>query len=379
MRATVLAGQLRAALDVASKAASKKSHIPILASLLVEATAEEGGRLTLTGTDASSRAWHTVPAKVEKVGAAVLSPDTLTRFIGAVGAADPVTIVVNEQYRATLTSGANVSKAAGLDPEDFPVPPSFDAASELRLVPSVLADLIRTTAYAAADPQSTDRPTLAGVSIAVKDGVLTLAAADGYRLAIATQPYQDAPEFCAIVPAKTLVAMVSLIDKAGGDVRLALNGSGSQVLINSDRGCLVLTTIDGQFPDFSRIIPTATVVQIVADAEQFKRALALVERIDKIDTGFKVTLMPEAEGVGVRASSLDEEAETRIQAAVTGSGVPEVKFNLGYLRAAVAAVGAERVAIGITSPTSPCTVRAAGESDGRLGIVMPMHEARAKS
>lgn len=373
MKATVLAGQFAAALAVAQKAVAKKAHIPILAGVLVEATAEDGGRLTLTGTDTYTRAWHGVAARVDRPGAVILPPESLARFLAAVDPADAVTISVNEQHKAMLVSGANKSTVSGLDADDYVPMAPIGGGAEVTFAPTVFAGLVKAVAYAAAKDES--RPVLVGVLLQSAGGTVTLAAADGFRMAMVQYAFPDAPDLSVIVPASPLAQAAGMAD---GPVRLSVDAGGNRLLIASDGGSWALTLIDGQFPDFTRIVPAASLVTLELDREPFKRALGLVEKIDKGENGFKVKLTPTADAVGLFAHSQDEEAEATLTCVVTGEPLVSVNFNLTYLRQAVDAVDADRVALETNGPASPAIVRAAGARNGHLHVVMPMHVVRPK-
>ena len=84
--------------------------------------------------------------------------------------------------KAHLACGRFEANISGIDAEDFPPIPTVSGGANLAIGASALKEAIQQVVFAAAPDDS--RPVLAGVLLTVKDGKLTLAAADGFRLAV---------------------------------------------------------------------------------------------------------------------------------------------------------------------------------------------------
>ncbi|MCE3543708.1 DNA polymerase III subunit beta, partial [Escherichia coli] len=108
--------------------------------------------------------------------------------------------------------------------------------------------------------------------------VLKAAATDGHRLARVTLPR---PEGAAgmpdvIVPRKCVAELRKLLDEVDGSVGVSLSGTK----IRFDLGNAILTSklIDGTFPDYSRVIPTANDKILKLDPKSF------MEGVDRVST-----------------------------------------------------------------------------------------------
>src|SRR3712207_7802783 len=105
----------------------------------------------------------------------------LIDYVGLLNAGEPLTIDIQGK-KAHLQSGRFEANISGIDAEDFPPIPSVGGGASLKIKAAALKDAIQSVVFAAAPDDSP--PVLAGVLMTVKDGKLTLAAADGFPLAV---------------------------------------------------------------------------------------------------------------------------------------------------------------------------------------------------
>lgn len=380
MKLTVSPSTLQAALSVAQTAIKRSPTWLIAEHVLLEASED---RLTVSGTDLESRAWHTIAAEIEEPGRVTLPPKAITDFLDAVIPSEPVTLTVAANHKAELTSGRTRIRAAGLDPEQFPVCPSFDDPAFDHTMPAeTLATLIRSTAFAAAKNDS--RPVLAGVLFKVQDGALTMAAADGFRLAIREAHVEDAPDLDVVVHARLLGRLANALDKATS-ARLRVDATRSSLLIGTEAGCWTARLIDGQFPDFRRIIPQDVPIAVTIRRDDLLRASRLTRNMQETVTDRGVSTSTQIARLTVRQDEIalrsvgtegDREAEIVIESVRERGDDLEIGFNGGYFRDAVEAIDAVDITLEMAGPARPTLIRAAGERNGHCHVIMPMHVAR---
>ena len=119
-------------------------------------------------------------------------------------------------HKVHLACGRYEANVAGIDAEDFPPIPAVSGGASFSIPAGVLKEAINEVAFAAA-PDDT-RPVLAGVLLKMGGGTLTLAAADGFRLAVRTVELPDGgPDLQMIVPAKTLTEVARLLTDDADD------------------------------------------------------------------------------------------------------------------------------------------------------------------
>lgn len=385
MRLTILPASLSAALDVASKAVAKRGSIVALERVLLEATPDGG--LKVRGTDGERSAWHTVSARVDEAGSVALPPKPLTEFIASVSPDDGIEITVDGKHKAVLTSGRTVFKLPGLDPEEFPAMPSFDdPLADFTMAADVFARLVGNVAHAFLGDES--RPTLAGIFLTTTGGSLQLVTADGFRLAASHEPIADLPDLSIIVQGRGLSEAAKTF-AAATSVRLVVDQRKSQLLIDSERGSWAIRLIEGQYPDWTRIVPKSaaiTNVVTVGRAEAVRvskliRSLS-VETTDSDGRGktrmvmARLTVAPGELTVTARDSTYDHEAAAVIVADLSlGDGIG-ITFNGRYLLDALEALDSARVTFEFTAPQSPTIVRPATDTSAHMCVLMPMHVAR---
>jgi DNA polymerase-3 subunit beta len=378
MRVSIVASALKDALVVASKVASKTGAAATQRVLLSADT-----DLVVCGTDLRSRAWLAAPADVSEAGGVCLPPKAIDDLLAILGRNDVVDIASDAKHRATLTSGRTTVRLGGADPEEFPVAPSYaDPLADASIDGASLASLVLSVAHAARDPEEAARPILAGVLLASRGGRLEAAAADGFRLAIRSIEVAGLPDFSIVAQGDRLAEAAARAARAGA-VRLVVDGRLNGLLIESAVGCWSVALVDGQFPDYRRVVPTTEDVKTIVEADRAEllRALKLVTGVTREGSAVdgtklgKVTIADLAVadgGLTIKASDqyADREASASIDVEIAGPS-QALTVNGGYIRDAVEALEGKRVVLDIVGPKSPTVIREAGERNDHLQIAMP--------
>lgn len=389
MKLTATARALNDALDMAEQAADRSKYpvVPSLGRVLIDAS-ERDDLLTITGTDLRFRAWRTARAVVSEMGAVCLVPKELGAFLDAVPDDAEVTLTVDDKYKAVLKAPGVTAKMAGMDPEQFPAAPSFDAPStDLTLDAKVLASLISSTAHAARTEATSTDNVLDGVLLRVRGGTLTLVGCDGYRLGLRSAEIGDAADVDVIVHALKLAEVGKRLASATS-ARLVVDAERKSVLIDSEAGSWSVALIDGTYPDYTRIIPRAdaAVTTITLNRAELLRASDLVRTVSdelkgqdgKVTRTVQARLSIARDGLTITARDTSRDAEVTAELAIKLDGEPLdlVSFNGVYLRDAIRTLEGDRVTLELVGKASAGLVREAGERNGHLQVVMPMHVAR---
>ena len=389
MEFTITQAELKAALSTVSPAVATKSPIAVLSNILI--TTETGNvRFTATNLEISLQAWAT--ARIVEEGAITLPAKLLIDVVSGLPA-DEVTLTLDpRQQSVKLECGRFITNIKGIDADDFPAIPQINADSAMTLPAQAFREGAAQVAFAAATDQS--RPVLAGVLLRRCGTILTLAAADGFRLARKTielpmseeavaevqgkpkgKPKGKAkakakaavPEQYLIVPAESITALVKLLAGETGELAISVSENSNAAVFRAERGEMVSRLIDGKFPDFERIIPDSYETRAVIEANALLGATkmaALLAEQNKLSFGFT----PNAVTLTTASENGDNAGE--VEATVEGEAL-DIGLNVGYLRDAVAAVGSAQIAIEVRTPRAPAVVKAAG-SDDYIHIIMPM-------
>jgi DNA polymerase-3 subunit beta len=198
---------------------------------------------------------------------------------------------------------------------------------------------------------------------------LRAVATDGHRLALCELTL-DAKAKTAqqvIVPRKGVLELQRILAHEG-EVELSIGTNHVRAQIGDVRFTSKL--IDGRFPEYSRVIPSAPAHVMKADRQTFRDALQRTAILSNEKyRGIRLSLKSNA--LVVQAHNPEqEEAEEEIEVSYKGDDL-DVGFNVNYLLEALAAVDASEIEFGLTDANSSALIRAPGATATKY-VVMPM-------
>ncbi len=269
MKLECLQENLAEGLAVVGRVVPAKSTLPVLSNVLLSTRDTE---LQLTANNLDLSVAHRVPAVVNKAGEITLPARLLTDYVALLDHGQKVDLDLNPKtHKVHLSCGRYEANVAGIDAEDFPPIPTVSGGATLSMPASVLKEAISQVVFAAA-PDDT-RPVLAGVLMKLAAGTLTLAAADGFRLAVRSLDLAEgSPELHMIVPARTLTEVARLLPDSDDEVTISTTANGNQVYFAFGKTEITSRLIEGQFPDYQRIIPPSSKTQVTLGTTDFLRA-----------------------------------------------------------------------------------------------------------
>ena len=336
--------------DVFSEAVSfvvkllpQRNPQPILAGVLIEATAD--GQLALSAFDYEASARTTIDATVDEPGTILVHGRLLSDIASRLPNA-PIEMTTEDDGNIALTCGSARFALASMPVEEYPAIP--EVTGESGLVPSDdFATAISQVAFAASRDDVT--PVLTGVQLEVSSQQLSLVATDRYRVALRDIPWDGGQqEAHALVPARTLQEVGKTFSH-GGNISIAFSGSGDREIIAFTAGNKTVTSllIKGNFPPVRRLFPAQTdhyAVVSTADLTEAVRRVALV-----LDRSAPLRFTFTTSSVTMDASGGDQaRASESVDAHLQGEDVT-LGLNPQYLLESLSAVKSEFVRITFTS------------------------------
>ncbi|WP_119731455.1 DNA polymerase III subunit beta [Thermomonospora amylolytica] len=308
----------------ASRVLPVRPALPVLAGMLVDATADG---VTLAGFDYEVSARATVEAAVSEPGR-VLVPGRLLAEIVRSLPGRPVE-VSTEGAEAVVRCGSAEFGLLTMPAEDYPTLPEPPAVAG-----TVSGDAFGTAIGRVVVAASRDDtlPMLTGVRVDIEGETIGLACTDRYRIACCELAWSPArPDFsaAAVVPARTLADAARSL-RAGTEVELSLTGVGDNLLGLSGAGRTLTTRLlDDQFIDYrSRLSgrwTTRAEVPTGAFVEAVKRVALVAERNVPVRLAFS------KDSVRIRAASGDAaRASETLPAELDGDEV-DIGFNPQFL------------------------------------------------
>jgi DNA polymerase-3 subunit beta len=253
MRVSVRQENLAKGLSIVGKAVENRPTLPVLSNVLL---ATEDARLKLAAMDMglgmSITCW--IGAKVDQAGSITLPSRTLADLVNNLSP-ERVDLALDKSTQTmNVRCGATVSNIKGIDSSEFPLIPE-DTQGDVIVSGQVLKDMISQTVFAAA--KEDNRPILTGVYTEFNGNMMTMAAADGYRLAVRTteieQPFDK--KLAIVIPARALAEVARIISDEDEEVSITLPGERDLVLFHMKNTNVSSQLLEGKFPDFGAIIP----------------------------------------------------------------------------------------------------------------------------
>jgi DNA polymerase III subunit beta len=373
MKATIERATLLRCLSHVQSVVERRNTIPILSNVLIDAS--DGGSVRVMATDLDLQVVETMSAaSVDQPGAITVSAHLLFDIARKLPEGSQVSLTTSEN-RLEVKAGRSNFKLPTLPRDDFPVIVEGDLPTSFELPARLLAELIDRTRFAISTEET--RYYLNGIFLHVTDEdepLLKAAATDGHRLARFTIPR---PEGAAgmpdvIVPRKAVGELRKLLDEAldsnvlidlsASKIRFALGGEGGMVLTSK--------LIDGTFPDYSRVIPTANDKLLKVDPKLF---FSGVDRVATIATektrAVKIGL--DNDRVTLSVTSPDNGTAAEELAADYRSESMEIGFNANYLKDILGQIDADTVELHLADAGAPTLIRE-NEASRALYVLMPM-------
>jgi DNA polymerase III subunit beta len=370
MEFTVSKSDLVRELSLSQGVVEKKTTIPILSNVLLEA---KEGRVTLTATDLELGIRCSCPAQVKKEGSGTVPARKLLDFVRLLPEGD-VSFKFLENHWASITCGRSRTRIAGMSRESYPELPAMpEAIAEIPV--KALAAMIVRTSFAISMEES--RFTLNGALLLMRPEGLTMVATDGHRLAFVQGTPDEAQsvnqQFRALIPKKAMTELLKLADEAGDNAKAIFAGDDNHLFFQVGDRLLMTRKLTGNFPDFERVLPKDHTLVATLQKDEIKAAIERVAQFaDERSRAIRIQFTNGE--VKVFSSSVEMgESEESVASEYQGPDL-EIGFNAQYLLEFLRVIPQTHVAFELKDQKSAGELRPAGE--GVTGqyryVVMPM-------
>lgn len=383
MKVSCLQENLAKGLSIVGRAVASRSTLPVLSNVLMKT---DNGQLKLSANNFELGINCWIGAKIDQEGAITVPARLLTEFVNSLPP-ERIDMELDEQTQTlNLRCARFESNIKGIDADEFP---TVAGVSEddiiIKLEPESLRTMIKQVVFAAATDES--RPVFTGVLIRFNGDTLTMAAADGFRLSVkvtalnqsASQVIEDHSEVSSlIIPGRALTDLARISGDQEQPIELVVTPNRRQVIFRMQDVELVSQLIEGDFPDYTRIIPKNRTTRSVLDTANFLKAVRISHLFardsanivkleispsgDELMNG-RVTLVATSAELGDNVSDMD--------ASIEGEAI-EVAFNAKYLIDVLSIVETPQFILETSSPSSPGVFRPVGDDDF-THVIMPMH------
>ena len=378
MKITCLQENLSRGLAVVGRAVANRATLPVIHNVLLSVD-QSMLKLSATNLEIAMTTW--VGAKIEEEGSITVPARLLSEFVNSLPN-DPLNLQLDEgSGLLEISSGSSKAHINITDASEFPPIPTVDDGIAAEVDPLVLRSAITRVAFAAATEES--RPVLTGVELKLDESKFTMAAADGFRLAVhhgaLLKPVPE--EMSVIIPARTMNELNRLINDREEPVEILMTPAKGQVMFRirgGDTVEIVSQLLQGTFPNYEQLIPQSYTTRAVMDLPTVLRAARTASIFARDGSNIiRMHLMPaeaDTEPPKVEISARSEEVgdnEDTVDLDEIEGEEGKIAFNSRYLLDVLSVLEKGKVALETTTSSSPGVFKPT-DSDDYIHVVMPM-------
>jgi DNA polymerase-3 subunit beta len=349
----------------------KRTSMPILSNVLLEA-GESG--LMVTATDLEVGMKSTYPATVITAGKITVGAKKLFEIVKEFPNKE-ITFSSKENDWVEIKCGKVHFNIVGLSSEEFPYFPLIKEDNLFEIAGSLLRGMIDKTSFAICNDDT--KYNLNGLFTKVEISEngkhhLKMVATDGHRLSIANGAFEGKTgaelENGVILPKKGILELKKITEEDNGT--LLFGFMDNNAVIKQSDSYMVMRLVDGEFPDYKRVIPASNDRIIVINKDNFTHS---VRRMAILSSEKFKGIMLEISQNNIKISSNNPElGDAMEEIDITYGGEPfTVRFNARYLLDVLAITDTENIEMKFRDELSPSIITPEN-SDSYLAVIMPM-------
>lgn len=348
----------------------KRTTLPVLSNVLIEA---QDGEICLTATDLEVGMRSSYPAQIQVAGRTTVSAKKFYEIVKELPGGE-VSFRSRDNSWVEIRSGKALFNIVGLPADEFPHFPKPSKDRLLAMDADELREMIEKTFFSVSTDES--KYNLGGIFMKAMEhegrNVLRMVATDGHRLALVQRPItvaaSDELSRGVILPRKGIVELRKIAEEGQG--MLAIGFLENNIVIQRETTTVVMRLVDGEFPDYNRVIPKQQGYRATLRCDVFLHALRRMAIVSSDKTrGVKLILKP---GVLEISSSNPELGEAQEEIEVVYDG-PEISlgFNARYMIDILNAQTEAEIYLQLRDNLSPGVLQPVKDSD-TFAVVMPM-------
>lgn len=354
----ILSENLQKKINLINKGVSPRTQLPILSNILLKA---KKGKLLVESTDLELGIQIEIPANIEEEGETTVPAKLFS---------DLVNILTDEKITLQTQNGKLEVKTIKtkntfqtIPPDEFPK--LYEEKGDLlitlkkKIIQKELPKILLSVSI------DLGRPALSGVLLKQeKKNKLLFVATDGYRLSlkhniISNKKKEEVKEFNSlIIPAKIFKEILSMKEslpagrQEGEDLNLYTSPQKNQILFESNGTIIVGRSIDSEFPNYEKIIPTTSQTKAVFNKEEMQKAVKICAIFARESANIIKFNIKEDKLIISANTQQTGENIVEVDAKIEGEE-NEIAFNSRYLLDFFASLEEEELVFEMTSPLTP--------------------------
>ncbi|MDR2459368.1 MAG: DNA polymerase III subunit beta [Deltaproteobacteria bacterium] len=269
LKAKVKNDEFQKGLSQTSNIAGKFTSMPILSNVLLQTV---GGKLILNATDLETTFQAEYLADVISEGKLAIPAKTLNDISHSLDSSEVLDLEELDNFTLEVKGGAFKTNIYGMSPDEFPRSPQLENLPLAQVKSSDLLDAISKTSYSVTTTNTNYN--LAGIfwiTEEVDDAkVLHLVSSDSNRLNITTLTSPTIADFDGdrgLITSRKGLMELKLLAETSESIQLAVNISS--LVAKTDNSLLMIRLLEGNFPDYRKLIPPSPTITITLNRREF--------------------------------------------------------------------------------------------------------------
>jgi len=367
MKLQILQENLEKAVSTTSRFASTRAQLPILGNILIST---KKSRICVSSTNLEISASVQVGAKIEEEGEISVPAKVISELVANLPKETVTLTAEKEQLKVSVSGFA--STVLGMNSADFPkIPNLVDKEKSTGFSQEELIKTLAQVIFATSTDET--RPILTGVLFLFGKNSLSLVATDGFRLSRKTLPLKTGKVVTdnVVIP-KGVLSELSRIISEDGEVFFGVQEKEKQVIFGIGDTVLTSRLLEGEYPDFAKIIPKSSSINVLLDKEEFVRAVKLASIFARESANIiRIKVLKDSINVSAESSSAGSQ-ETNVDAKIESTEKDfEIAFNYRFVEEFLHSVVGEEVKMEFSGVSAPGVFTDTSDSS-YLHLIMPV-------
>lgn len=342
----------------------RRHTLPILSNLLLEA---KDNSIQLTTTDLEMQISLTIKAALQETLSTTISAKKFLDICRSLPEGIDIDLM-SKDSRMTVKAGKSRFNLQTLPAADYPVMTKTNGdAIQIQLPQIQLKRLLKQVEFAMA--QQDIRYYLNGLLLEVNENKLNLVGTDGHRLSFTSATLNKTYEKAdVILPRKTVIELIKLLEDNDEEVMIEIATGQVNFAFGDMR--LISKVIDGKFPDYHRVIPTAHTNTFTANRQVILTAMQRASILSNEKyRGIRMVLSEDNIKL-ISTNTEQEEAEEELEISYKQDSL-DIGFNVTYLIDVLNNTQQENINFSFADANSSCLITIPEDNDYKY-VVMPM-------
>lgn len=367
MKLQILQENLEKAVSTTSRFASSRAQLPILGNILFST---KKSKIYVSSTNLEISASVQVGAKIEEEGEISVPAKVISELVANLPKETVNLVSEKEQLKVSVPGFS--STVLGMNSSDFPkIPNNVDKEKSISFSQIELVKALGQVIFATSTDET--RPILTGVLFLFGKNSMSLVATDGFRLSRKTLSLKTRKEAGnSVVIPKGVLSELSRTISEEGEIFFGVQEKEKQVIFGIGDTVLTSRLLEGEYPDFVKIIPKSSSIIVLLDKEEFVRSVKLASIFARESANIvKIKVLKDSINVSAESSAAGSQ-ETRVDARVESTEKSfDIAFNYRFVEEFLHSASGEEVKMEFSNVSAPGVFTDTSDSS-YLHLIMPV-------